>query len=206
MLIRKNKYKNYSDEALMNIISDGNIAAFDEIYVRYSNRLLHYFYRMLGGNEEIAQDFLQNIFFKVVDKPDKFPKIKNFSSWIFTIAFNMCKNEYRNRKVRDIFDTKLDLDSFTTHFANEPFFEETKIDQQLFEDAILFELNKMDEVQRSTFLLRYQENFTIKEISNILECSEGTTKSRLFYTLKKLAEKLQDYNPNIVEAQTHEKF
>ena len=54
-------------------------------------------------------------------------------------------------------------------------------------------------LQRSTFLLKFQENFTIKEISKILNCSEGTIKSRLFKTTKLLAKALQAYDPNAVE-------
>lgn len=180
----------------MKRIGKGNIPAFDELYNRYSKRLLYYFYRMLSGDEEKAQDFLQDLFLKLVEKAALFDPVKNFSSWIFTIAFNMCKNEYRNRKVRNIFDKNYDPDSFTAHTANDPFIAEKKLDQEFFKNAILLELDKLDEKQRSTFLLKYQENFTIKEISNILGCSEGTTKSRLFYTTKKLADRLKLFDLN----------
>ncbi|MDP7122228.1 MAG: sigma-70 family RNA polymerase sigma factor, partial [Candidatus Marinimicrobia bacterium] len=75
-------------------------SAFDELYARYSSRLFHYFYRMLGGNPEKARDFLQDIFFKIVENPDRFHTGNRFSSWVFTIAHNMCKNEYRRLDVR----------------------------------------------------------------------------------------------------------
>jgi len=196
MIDNKNKYRESTDEVLMKLLGEGIIPAFDELYNRYSKRLLYYFFRMLGADEDKAQDFLQDIFLKLVEKSALFDPVKNFSSWIFTIAFNMCKNEYRNKKVRDIFDKNFDLDSFSSHSLNEPFLAEKKLDQEFFKNAILSELDKFDENQCSTFLLKYQENFTIKEISNILGCSEGTTKSRLFYTTKKLANQLQVFNPN----------
>ncbi len=195
MINNQNKYEKSSDETIVKLISKGNIPAFDELYRRYSKRLLYYFYRMLGGDEDIAQDFLQDIFLKLVEKSASLNVVQNFSSWIFTIAFNMCKNEYRSKKVRDIFDKNIDLDSFTIHRQNDPFSEEKKLDQEFFESAILAELDKLDEMRRSTFLLKYQENFTIKEISKILGCSEGTTKSRLFYTTKKLADRLHFFSP-----------
>ena len=69
------------------------------------------------------------------------------------------------------------------------------LDQKDFKDKLFAEVEKFDEDHRSAFLLRYQQNFGVKEISEILGCPEGTVKSRLFYTTKKLAEKLKAYNP-----------
>ncbi len=75
-------------------------AAFDELYERYSTRLLHYFYRMLGKETEKAQDFLQDLLLKIVEKPHLFDTRQRFSTWVYTIASNMCKNEYRRLQVR----------------------------------------------------------------------------------------------------------
>lgn len=191
------KYNNFSDEKLLLLIQQSNVPAFNELYHRYSQRILNYFFRMLG-NEEKAQDFIQDLFLKIIEKQHSAP-VKNFSSWIFTIAHNMCKNEYRNQKVRNVFDTNVDLDSMPDKKTSGSHFSEKALDQKLFEKAINDELDKMDEARRGTFLLKYQENFTIKEICKIMNCSEGTTKSRLFYTTKKLAEKLKAFNPNKIE-------
>jgi RNA polymerase sigma-70 factor (ECF subfamily) len=53
----------------------------------------------------------------------------------------------------------------------------------------------LDEVQRQTFILRYTEEMSLAEIAEIMECPEGTVKSRLFYILKKLAKPLEVYKP-----------
>jgi RNA polymerase sigma-70 factor (ECF subfamily) len=194
MTIIKNKYKKLSDEKLMAFINRGHTAAFNELYTRYSSRLLHYFYRMLGGNEHNAQDFLQDIFLKIVERPDLFCSKQPFSSWIFTIAHNMCKNEYRRQEIRRKAKSG-DMDEISQNNENDYHSTEHKIDHKLFEKALLVELNKIDGDQRSAFLLRYQENLSIKEIQNILSCPEGTIKSRLFYTTRKLANLLKDFNP-----------
>ena len=188
-------YQNKSDEQLMEGIKIGEMQAFDELYLRYSKRLLHFFFRMLNRDTEKAQDFLQDIFLKIVEKPHLFDTQKRFSTWVFTVANNMCKNEYRRLQVRQ--DGSIYVGDFNVT-ENDIVLPKIKqqIDSKHFKKMVVEELANMSEVKRSVFLLRYQEQFSVKEISEILHCSEGTVKSRLFYTTKTLAEKLQAYNPS----------
>jgi len=199
MTFFKHKYNHYSDEQLMQAIQVGNAAAFKVLYQRYSQRLLHFFCRLLGGDEEKAQDFLQDTFLKIVEKPHQFQIDKNFSTWIFTVAYNLCKNEYRRQDVRKQFQNVPDLDAFVHNNGGELQEVEQAIDQKLFEQALEKELAQFDPERRSIFLLRFQQNFSIKEISDILKCAEGTVKSRLFYMTQKLGRVLKAYNPNEFE-------
>jgi RNA polymerase sigma-70 factor (ECF subfamily) len=89
----KKAYNRYSDEQLIPLVVTGDDKAFNELYLRYNQRLLYYFYRMLGNSNDKAQDFLQDIFIKVIDKAHLFDNSRKFSTWIFSIAYNMCKNE-----------------------------------------------------------------------------------------------------------------
>jgi RNA polymerase sigma-70 factor (ECF subfamily) len=70
-----------------------------------------------------------------------------------------------------------------------------RFDQRLFNRMLNEELEKMDNLHRLTFAMRYQEHLTVKEISEVMECAEGTVKSRLFYSLKKLNTGLDIFNP-----------
>ncbi len=196
MVIFEKKYISASDEQLMDWLIKGEKNAFKEIYKRYNRRLIHYFFRMLAGDKEKSQDFLQDLFFKLITKGHTFQSKCTFSTWIFTIAHNMCKNEYRRQNVRK----QVENVNFGEQFSDGlDVAADQKVDQNIFKKAIMIELNKMNPVHKSTFLLRYQENLSIKKISEIQGCSEGTIKSRLFYTTKKLANKLKKYNPNINE-------
>jgi RNA polymerase sigma-70 factor (ECF subfamily) len=206
MAIFRNKYGKCSDEKLMQCIQRADTSAFNELYDRYSRRLLHYFFRELGGDEAKAQDFLQEIFLKVVEKPKLFNVEKRFSTWIFTVAYNMCKNEYRRMEVREIVENSADVDAISHDGEGEYQHAEQKVDQKSFEKALLAELEMFEDGHRSAFLLRYQQDFSIKEISEVLTCSEGTIKSRLFYTTRKLARKLQAFNPYKTEVPTDEKI
>jgi RNA polymerase sigma-70 factor (ECF subfamily) len=195
MAILRNKCKKLSDERLMERIQRHDTSALDELYERYSKRLLIYFFRELGGDEEKAQDFLQEVFLKIVEKPELFCTGKSFSAWIFVVAYNMCKNEYRRLGVRKTVNSNSEIEKLPQPFENDYRQLERSVDLKAFHSALIKELYELEDDHRSTFLLRYQQNFSIKEIGEILGCPEGTVKSRLHYAAKKLATKLRAFNP-----------
>lgn len=190
-MIFGNKLNKLSDEALMSMVIDGNNNAFGLIYDRFFERLYRYFYRMLGANSEKATDFAQDLFVKIIEKPHNYNPEKKFAIWIFVLASNMCKNEYRSLEVRQRHIQTASFDSVS----------ETKIEQQLdntqFKSDLIKEVHTLDEKHRDVFILRYEHELPIKEIATIVDCSEGTVKSRLFYSLKKLSDKLAIYNPKL---------
>lgn len=183
--------KKCSDEQLVSSMITGDSKAFNEIYSRYNQRLLYYFYRMLGNSSDKAQDFVQDIFIKLIDKAHYFDTNRKFSTWIFSIAYNMCKNEYRNLGVRN----NMPIEQYAEHLTDDEFtvFNDPTGDPVEFVNDLFTELNNFDDTHKTVFLLHYREGFSLKDISQTLEISEGTVKSRLFYTRKRLAEKLARY-------------
>jgi len=205
MALFRHRYKKLSDEKLMELVQRSDTSAFHELCDRYGRRLLLYFFRELGGSEEKAQDFLQDIFLKIVEKPGLFDTRRRFSTWVFTVAYNMCKNEYRRLEVREDFQNSATADEASSDGAGGHHQIEQHIDRERFEKALSEELERLDDGHRSAFLLRHQENLSIKEIGEILGCSEGTVKSRLFYTTRKLASRLSAFNPYLTEVPTNGK-
>lgn len=187
------KYAICSDEELMAFLINGNHKAFEEIYKRYARCMLHFFYRHLYQDKDKAQDFLQDLFMKVIEKADGYKPDKKFKIWLYTIANNMCKNEYRRNEVRG--HKVIDFDFGVIIDDHVALNVQHKFDRNLFNKMLTDELKAMDEVQSLTFSLRYLEHLSVKEISEIMECAEGTVKSRLFYTLKRLTTKLDIFNP-----------
>ena len=187
----KRKQTIVTDEELVYQLVGGDAAAFNLLYQRYNERLYYYFYRMLGNSSEKANDFLQDIFMKLMDKADDFDHKRRFSTWIFSIAHNMCKNEYRRLEVRKA----TPLEPYTAILADEELidFDTTELDVHAFTTDLFAELEMFDEIHKSVFLLHYREDFSLKEIALMLDISEGTVKSRLFYTRKRLADKLVKY-------------
>jgi RNA polymerase sigma-70 factor (ECF subfamily) len=186
---------NKTDEQIFRLVQEGQTAAFEELYRRYSHRLLHYCIRLLNGNESRAQDLLQDVFLRVLQKRNLFRDTYRFSAWIFTITHNVCKNEYRSAAgQRDLlFNDPEFLDMMGTDSLPSAI---EKIDRENFRRRLLHLLQHLSPDQRSTFLLRYQENLSVHEIAGIMNCPEGTVKSRLHYTLEKISGYLNIYNPN----------
>jgi RNA polymerase sigma-70 factor (ECF subfamily) len=191
-----NDYTNFSDEDLMHLIARNNAAAMKELYRRYNKKIYAFLYRMLGNDDDKAQDFLQEVFLRIVDKASSFNSDQRFRNWIFSVASNLCKNEYRRLRVRHQTTNDPAIDEQPGDF-NDP---DDRIDQRDLQSAIFKELLKIDDEQRETFLLRFQQQYSIKEISEIQQCPDGTVKSRLYNTTRKLALILKAYNPYITEA------
>ncbi|MBK8290912.1 MAG: sigma-70 family RNA polymerase sigma factor [Flammeovirgaceae bacterium] len=184
MFFRK-RLAQVSDEELMRKVQSGNEAALTEIYQRYSVALLRYFTRMLWQDAELAQDFLQDLFLKVLDNPSRFDSSRNFSTWIFSCAHNMCKNEYRNRTNRESAVIPIERQNHTDLHK--------LIDERDFKDRLDLLLETLDEESKTLFLLRYEQELELTKISAILAIPIGTIKSRLFYLRKGLSQELNEY-------------
>lgn len=186
-------HQRMSDERLMELVVRGDERAFGAIYDRYQHRLLNYFHRMLWHDRERARDMLQDLFAKLARKPDSYDASRPFSTWVFSVANNMCKNAYRHHQV---------VRAAASHIRHEPdrveALEGICVDHEHFRDRLREELERIDPDHKATFVMRYHEDLAIKEIAAAFGCSEGTVKSRLFYTLKKLAERMKEFDPNAI--------
>lgn len=178
-------YKNHTDEELMSFIQKGKEAAFNELYSRYSNRLLHFMYRMLGQDEAKAQDFLQDLFLKIVNDPWKFDLGKNFKTWVFTVAANQCKNSYRQKN-----KAAVNIDQIAEISATD---NTNSIDNAAFKTELKQRLNELPPVYKEVFILRYHEGLSLNEIALVANCPLGTVKSRLHSATKALSKKLVHY-------------
>mgnify|MGYP001800157386 CR=1 FL=1 len=181
-----NRYRKFTDSELMSRVCDGDHKAFAELFDRYQQKLLNYFHKLLWNDQQMAEDFTQELFTKIIKKPELFNQQLNFSTWVFTVASNMCKNAYRKKAYEKAYLDQLPLDRT----------EEKYIEARIDADSRMAELhrvlNKLDEEKRQIFLMRYQQELSIKEIAAIVDCSEGTVKSRLFYIRKYILELFEE--------------
>lgn len=180
----KSKLARLPDEELMKKIAQGSEAAFTELYVRYRYSVMRYFTRMLWGNKALAEDFLHDLFLKIIHNPQQFDTNRNFSTWIYSVANNMCKNEYRRSQ------KKVGMDGVEVRHAPDP---DHVLDIKAAQDKLLMLLETLDEEDKSIFLLRYEETLTIGQISEVVFMPEGTVKSRLFHLRKRLATGLSEF-------------
>lgn len=192
MRLLKPQHTTMTDEALMVAISKGDKRAFDEIYNRYSGPLTGYFIRMLWKDREKAEDFVHDLFAKIIRKPELFDPTRKFKTWLFSVANNMCKNEYKKQEVRKNTSNGLDH-TYAVSDANSNVMAEVQ-DRQ-FKEEFLHSLEDLDLKHSEVFKLRHLDGLSIKEIAEILEISDGTVKSRLFYATKYLAKSLEHFSP-----------
>ena len=196
MRLFKKDYVKYSDEELMLLYIKGDRKAFEQIYQRYGNYLVNYFNRKLWQDQEKAEDFTQELFGKIIDRPDMFDTNKKFKTWLFTIASNMCKNEYKRVEIRK--STRHDVPEGFEAKATDELVDKT-LDKKSFVNSLQDELNKLKDKHKDVFMLRHFEGLSLKEIAETLEINEGTVKSRLHFVTKTLAGKLEIYKKLIAE-------
>ena len=195
MIIVKKRFDSLSDEDLMVQLSLGDKRAFDEIYLRYSGVLFGYFNKMLWQDKEKAQDMVHDLFAKLIVNPTAFDANRSFKTWMFTIACNMCKNEFKKIEVRKNVSNSLDQ-----HYSlkSEDNVLNT-VQDKFFKVAFDESMESLDDKHREVFSLRHLQGLSMKEIADVLVINEGTVKSRLFYATKQLAEKLKDYQSILIE-------
>ena len=185
--MKQSKLHTYSDEALMVLVMDQNAhAALEELHRRYSKRLLGYFIKMLNKDVDLAQDFVQDLFLKIMEKKHLYDPNKKFYSWIFAIASNQCKTAYRH------FGKTIEL-----HPEQH---DQVKLDESAFEKKqfladLQLTIDQLEHIHKEVFVLRFLEHFSLQEIAEITDVQVGTVKSRLFNATKKVAEQLKRYNP-----------
>lgn len=182
------KYGDHSDERLMELVCQGDRDAFGEVYDRYSDALLRYFYRMLWQDRELSEDKVQDLFVKIIRKPEQYDPGRPFRAWLYSVAANMCKNEYKRVEVRRNAADTIRASAPTSTPGEEVI---DSMDSSAFNVVLEREVNALEDHHREAFILRYRQELSIREISQALECSEGTVKSRLFYAARKLEERLK---------------
>lgn len=185
MALRSLSYQDHTDEELLPLVTHQAAGAFDELYHRYGQKMFGYFYRMLWKDKERAEDNVQELFLKVIKHAKDFETGRSFSTWLYSIAHNMCKNEYRKQEVR------MKHAKSVTEGSIAP--REKNLDLQKFRVAVANCIGRLDEEKRSLFVLRFQEQLSVPQISSILNIPEGTIKSRLFYLLKEMKNELQEF-------------
>jgi len=183
--IRKISNSSETDESLVRAFKAGNSAAFDRLVIKHMDKLFNLCYRLLGDYQE-ANDTAQEVFIKIFRSLNKFRFESTFSTWLYRIAVNTCKNRlkssaYRHRK------KMVSLDNPGGSKNHNPSFEiqdtspspavqlEKKERLRLIEKAI----NSLPPSQKSVVVLRDMEGLSYEEIAEITGLNLGTVKSRL---------------------------
>lgn len=176
-----------TDAELMQRIGRGEHAAFDTLYNRYARRLGGFFLRMLAYDTAKAEDMVQELFVRVWTYRKEYRSDQPFASWLYAMAYNLCKNEYRHETIRQAYVEELRQREDATHEPTEAM--ERDEQRQRLRQAV----QSLPTAQRDAFLLHYDEELTIPEAAHIIGCPEGTVKSRLYAALESVKRMMNEY-------------
>lgn len=184
----KNKaFKVVADEELVRLyVETQRNVYFEELYDRYVDKVYRKCLSFVK-NEAQAEDFTHDIFLRVVLKVGSFKEYAKFSTWLYSITYNYCMDQVRQvKKQAEIaFDENFDLEDDTEDL------ELVEMQTQGLKKA----LQKIDPDEKAILLMKYQDNFSIKEISETFKITESAVKMRLMRTKEKLK---KIYTENII--------
>jgi len=178
-------------------VKRGDRAAFAELVEKYKQPVMNFIYRTLRDEAE-AEDLAQNVFLQIYKSRRRYRQTAKFSTWLFTIARNLCLNELRRRSRHpaesleethgEHEDQPLRQFEDKLHIAAPEKLLHGELAQKI-EEA----LAELPENQRSAILLCRQDELSYDEISEILGCSLSATKSLIHRGRETLKEKLKPY-------------
>ena len=178
--------------------------AFETIMVRYQDMVFRICFRMLC-NEEDALDVAQEVFMTCYRKLHTFSGRSKFSTWLYRLAVNHCKNFWR-KEGRSVTTKALSIDQPRSEDDERPLLEvadtnpgpRNRAEQHQLRGIIFDRMALLKPEYREVLILRYAEELKYEEIAEILDCNVGTVKSRLFRAreeLRPLLSKALDYAP-----------
>ena len=171
------------DTALVNAYLSGETRSFDALVERYQTRLLNFVYRIVGDRER-AEDLVQEVFIRVHRHLARFDRSKKFSTWIYTIASNLGKNELRNRARNPlVLFTSItqgwDDEERPLEFEDPAARPDDQFRKRHVKELVEQSVSQLPQHHREVFVLREIEGRSYEEIAEITRCNLGTVKSRL---------------------------
>jgi RNA polymerase sigma-70 factor, ECF subfamily len=185
------------DAALMLRVKQGDTTAFTELVEKYKQPVMNLAYRTVRDATE-AEDLAQNVFVQVYKSAARYKSTAKFSTWLFTIARNLCLNEIRRRSRHPAES----LDATHPEQEDQPLqqFEDKKTfspPESLLHGELAQNIDRaladLPENQRAAILLCRQDELSYEEIAEVLGCSVSATKSLIHRGRETLKERLKAY-------------
>ncbi len=183
-----------SDEDLMAEAAEGNERAFTELVNRYKSRVVNLVSRLLN-DREASDDICQEVFVRVFLHRKNYRRGAKFSTWLFTIAANLAKNEIRRRKRRRNW-TSLDEMQETLHDSSLQLMDpranrEGDVEVRQLQGVVGAAIATLPERYRSALVLRDIEGLAYEDIAQVLRIPGGTVRSRINRARLMLKKKLE---------------
>ncbi|MEK3889058.1 RNA polymerase sigma factor SigW [Bacillus sp. FSL K6-3431] len=173
----------------------GDQEAFGDIVEIYKDRLFQLSYRMLGNRHE-AEDIAQEAFVRAYVNIHSFNQSKKFSTWIYRIATNLCIDRIRKKKPDYFLDAEVSGAEGLTMYskiAAEGKSPDKEVETMELQEIVQREILRLPDKYRTVIVLRYMDELSLNEISEVLEIPLGTVKTRVYRGREALRKQLHNF-------------
>lgn len=192
MRIKKNKlvlqYTNVlnsdDDFSLIQRFSNGEESTFNQLVARHREKVRNIIYLSMGNASSI-DDIAQDVFITVYKNLSHFRFECQFSTWLYRITVNKCRDQLRKMKIRKILVPIKETENEISYKFNE--------DKKEMKEMVRKAISKLPDKLRIPLLLKDIEGFSYQEISETVQCEIGTVKSRIFRARENLRDQLRPY-------------
>jgi RNA polymerase sigma-70 factor, ECF subfamily len=187
-----------ADEVLMVAYQKGDVRAFELLLTRHRKPVFNFILRYVGLRET-AEDLMQETFLRVIKGAEAYQRQAKFTTWLYTIARNLCVDQSRRAKHRKAqsLDAPMNNSADSGTLLDVVAAVEMASDRQVVSKQLHIRLHaalaRLSEEQREVFLMREFLDLPFKEIAEVVGVPENTVKSRMRYALEKLRLELDEY-------------
>jgi RNA polymerase sigma-70 factor (ECF subfamily) len=174
--------KAITDNALMIKVKEGDLDKLGLLFERYKKPLYGFFYG-LNRDAEISEDLVQNVFLRILKYRYLFRGEGDFRTWMFHIARNVNNDHFRKNKL----NAKDSLEAWQDRLGSDQN-RSTEIQQDEEMQILSMAMDRLPEDKREILLLSKYQDKKYKEIGEIIGCSEGAVKVKVFRALQELKE------------------
>ncbi|GHV57514.1 RNA polymerase subunit sigma-24 [Bacteroidia bacterium] len=188
-------FKQMTDEELVIAYAEGNNVAFDILLNRHKSSVYSYIY-FIVHNREMTEDIFQETFMKaiVTIKQGRYTENGKFRAWINRIAHNLIIDNYRQEKN----EQTISNDECEVDLLNNSKLSDGTIEDQIVKDQILSDVKKLIDYlpdnQREVLMLRYYQDLSFKEISDLTGVSINTALGRMRYAILNMRKMAEENN------------
>ncbi len=186
-----------ADIGIVRAVQEGDVAAFDQLILKYRERLFGVIYNMTSNRED-ASDLTQDAFIKAFQSINRFQGQSSFFTWLYRIAINSTLTHLRKNRLRTFFSLeKVDEEDRQSAEVIEALTDKTGAERDVFVHELQEKLNeamqKLSIKHRTVVTLFEIDGLSHQEIAEVMNCSVGTVRSRLHYAKQLLQAELQPY-------------
>ena len=173
------------------------MTAFEELVYRYDKHVLN-IARSFRNSDDDAKDIYQEVFLRVFRGLKNFQFKSEFSTWLFRITTNVCITFHSRKKTHDSIGREIGFDDDDKTTVADTLSSEDKTDNAAIGSDLSKHITKaldtLPPQQKMAFTLKFYHEYKIKEIAEIMQCTEGTVKRYLFTATNKMRERLKGLN------------